>query len=138
MRAIATAFVVCCALAIVTGAGASEPATVCFGDTSASQVEPKPGPRLRFGINPAGVAGALGRRLSRCPGRSDQGGRGGPRRRPASRLPPTPGGLQLGLPERPGERDRVLGLPPRPRRPALRGLARLGRARRLPGDDLSP
>src|SRR4051794_38428306 len=69
MRALATAFVVCGALAIVAGAGAAEPPTICPGDTSASQVEPKPGPRLRFGINPAGVAGALGPPVAPAPDR---------------------------------------------------------------------
>src|SRR2546426_2736330 len=69
MRALATAFVVCCALAIVTTAAASEPPTICLGDTRAAQVEPKPGPRLRFGINPAGVAGALGPPVSPAPDR---------------------------------------------------------------------
>jgi hypothetical protein len=33
---------------------------VCAGASGAAQVTPRPGPRLRFGINPAGTAGALG------------------------------------------------------------------------------
>src|SRR5688500_5726583 len=32
----------------------------CLGDTEAAQVVAEPGPRLRFGINPAGTAGAVG------------------------------------------------------------------------------
>jgi hypothetical protein len=44
-------------------------AAVCTGDTSASQVQPKSGPRLRFGINPAGVAGALGPPVPPAPDR---------------------------------------------------------------------
>ena len=35
---------------------------VCLGDPTAGGVEQEPGPRLRFGINPAGEAGALGPR----------------------------------------------------------------------------
>ncbi len=42
-------------------------APVCTGDTSAPQVDPRPGPRLRFGINPAGVAGALGPSVAPAP-----------------------------------------------------------------------
>ncbi len=49
----------------VLGAGATTPAEgqagPCFGATEAAQVTPVAGaPRVRFGINPAGTAGALG------------------------------------------------------------------------------
>jgi hypothetical protein len=40
---------------------------VCLGDTSAAGVVAKPGPRLQFGINPAGEAGALGPRVEPVP-----------------------------------------------------------------------
>jgi hypothetical protein len=44
-------------LPAASGAQAPSP---CLGDTSAAGVEQKPGPRLRFGLTPAGEAGALG------------------------------------------------------------------------------
>jgi hypothetical protein len=53
----------CLALLASTGAGHS-PAVAqdgpCLGEPEAVNVTPQPGPRLRFGINPAGTAGALG------------------------------------------------------------------------------
>jgi hypothetical protein len=49
------------AAAALTGApAAAQGEGPCLGDTEASQVVAEPGPRLRFGINPAGTAGAFG------------------------------------------------------------------------------
>jgi hypothetical protein len=53
------------ALALALSASALQPPgsaaqEVCAGATEAEQVVAEPGPRLRFGINPAGEAGALG------------------------------------------------------------------------------
>src|SRR5919109_921010 len=47
------------ALLVGTPGGAQVP-TVCTGDLGAAGVEAKPGSRLRFGITPAGEAGAAG------------------------------------------------------------------------------
>ncbi|HVE69310.1 MAG TPA: hypothetical protein VNB64_12085 [Solirubrobacteraceae bacterium] len=47
-------------------AGAQAPAP-CLGDPTASGVPQLPGPQLRFGINPAGEAGALGPRVEPVP-----------------------------------------------------------------------
>ena len=53
---------------LASGGGPAAGATpVCLGATSASQVTAEPGPRLRFGINPAGVAGALGPPVAPAP-----------------------------------------------------------------------
>jgi hypothetical protein len=61
-----------CALAALPAAtsapaqgGAPSP---CAGDTGADGVVAKPGPRLRFGITPAGVAGAIGPPVPVTPG----------------------------------------------------------------------
>jgi hypothetical protein len=54
------------AAAVVPAAGAQAPA-VCLGDTTADGVPRLPGPKLRFGINPAGEAGALGPRVEPVP-----------------------------------------------------------------------
>jgi hypothetical protein len=48
------------ALAAAPASRADAPSGVCLGDPSASGVPMAPGPRLRFGITPAGEAGALG------------------------------------------------------------------------------
>ena len=54
------------ALAALLGALGAQPARadapsgVCLGDLSANGVPMQPGPRLRFGLTPAGEAGALG------------------------------------------------------------------------------
>lgn len=45
---------------------------VCLGDPSADGVEARPGPRVRFGITPAGVAGALGPPVAVTPGTREQ------------------------------------------------------------------
>ncbi len=44
----------------LTAAPAAAAPSVCLGDPTAAGVRRKPGPRLRFGITPAGVAGAAG------------------------------------------------------------------------------
>jgi hypothetical protein len=62
-----TALVAAAAAAVPSGSPAVAAPAVCTGDTSASQVKAKPGPRLRFGINPAGVAGALGPPVTPAP-----------------------------------------------------------------------
>jgi hypothetical protein len=49
-----------CAGAASGGAPAVAQEAPCTGATSASQVAAQPGPKLRFGINPAGTAGAIG------------------------------------------------------------------------------
>jgi hypothetical protein len=61
--------VACCALV----AGGAHPAraqlpSVCLGDLDADQVEVLPGPALRYGITPAGEAGALGPAVPVVPG----------------------------------------------------------------------
>jgi hypothetical protein len=63
-----------CALALSgapAGAKGGSPSP-CIGDTSADGVVAKPGPRLRFGITPAGEAGALGPRVPVTPGTKAQ------------------------------------------------------------------
>jgi hypothetical protein len=45
---------------------------VCLGDTSAAGVTQEPGPLLRFGITPAGEAGALGPAVPVVPGTHEQ------------------------------------------------------------------
>ena len=52
--------------ALAPGASAQAPA-VCLGDTSAAGVPRLDGPKLGFGINPAGEAGALGPRVEPVP-----------------------------------------------------------------------
>jgi hypothetical protein len=44
----------------------------CTGATEAEQVAPEPGKRLRFGINPAGEAGAAGPMIPAVPGTKEQ------------------------------------------------------------------
>src|SRR5215218_6187493 len=60
-----------CAAAFAAGLGAPGPAgaqsSVCFGDLGAAGVPSHPGPQLRFGINPAGEAGAFGPRVEPVP-----------------------------------------------------------------------
>jgi hypothetical protein len=41
---------------------------ICLGDLSAGAVKPEPGPPLRFGITPAGEAGAIGPAIPAVPG----------------------------------------------------------------------
>src|SRR4051812_42121955 len=48
------------------------PPSPCLGDTSADGVVAKPGPRLRFGITPAGEAGAIGVPVPVTPGTKAQ------------------------------------------------------------------
>lgn len=62
------------ALAALAGTWAAAPAShaqapsnACLGDTSASAVDQQSGPRLRFGITPAGEAGALGPAVQAVP-----------------------------------------------------------------------
>ncbi len=59
-----TALVSLAAICAVAALGAAPVAAQddgpCLGDTEAAGVVAEPGPRLRFGINPAGTAGALG------------------------------------------------------------------------------
>jgi hypothetical protein len=60
------------ALALAAPAALPAPAqaqapAVCLGDSSAEGVARLPGPALRFGINPAGEAGALGPRVEPAP-----------------------------------------------------------------------
>src|SRR6266540_1547500 len=52
-------------LALVVASGAA--AQQCTGELDADAVTPKSGPRLVFGINPAGEAGALGPRVEPVP-----------------------------------------------------------------------
>ena len=62
--AAALALAVLATLPATAGAQAPE---ACLGDTSAEGVPKLPGPALRFGINPAGEAGALGPRVEPVP-----------------------------------------------------------------------
>jgi hypothetical protein len=55
-----------CLIALAPRAPAQGP-VVCLGDTSAAAVPQLPGPRLRFGINPAGEAGAVGAAVPAVP-----------------------------------------------------------------------
>ena len=48
------------ALAVAPARADNAPGGACLGDPSANGVPMQPGPRLRFGITPAGEAGALG------------------------------------------------------------------------------
>ncbi len=48
------------ALAAAPAGADNAPSGACLGDPSANGVPMAPGPRLRFGITPAGEAGALG------------------------------------------------------------------------------
>jgi hypothetical protein len=61
-------------IAVVGGARApaQEGPSPCVGDTSADGVVAKPGPRLRFGITPAGEAGAIGAPVPVTPGTKAQ------------------------------------------------------------------
>jgi hypothetical protein len=65
-----------CALAALTAAasapGREAAPSPCIGDTSADGVVAKPGPRLRFGITPAGEAGAIGPPVPVTPGSKAQ------------------------------------------------------------------
>jgi hypothetical protein len=66
------ALVLAGAVAVAVGSapatGQQGPPSPCLGDTSADGVVAKPGPRLRFGVTPAGVAGALGPPVPVTPG----------------------------------------------------------------------
>jgi hypothetical protein len=67
------ALVLAAALALlVAGRGTApaqeDPPSPCLGDPSAAGVVAKPGPRLRFGITPAGEAGAIGPPVPITPG----------------------------------------------------------------------
>jgi hypothetical protein len=65
------ALLACAAMALGGGARAPAqegPSSPCLGDTSADGVVAKPGPRLRFGITPAGEAGAIGSPVPVTPG----------------------------------------------------------------------
>src|SRR4051812_38411287 len=64
--AAAAALALAALAALPAPAGAQAPAA-CVGDTSAEGVPRLPGPTLRFGINPAGEAGALGPRVEPVP-----------------------------------------------------------------------
>jgi hypothetical protein len=54
-------------LALAAPATTAQAPGACLGDTSADGVPRLPGPQLRFGINPAGEAGALGPRVEPAP-----------------------------------------------------------------------
>jgi hypothetical protein len=58
--ALASAAVICAAAALGGAPASAQDEAPCLGDTDAADVVSEPGPRLRFGINPAGTAGALG------------------------------------------------------------------------------
>jgi hypothetical protein len=60
LRLAAFALAAALALAAVSPAMASAQSSPCTGDTTADGVPRKPAPRLRFGITPAGEAGAIG------------------------------------------------------------------------------
>src|SRR4051794_7534346 len=55
------------ALFATQSAAAQAPPSPCLGDPSADAVAPKPAPPLRFGITPAGEAGALGPAVALTP-----------------------------------------------------------------------
>ena len=59
-RLLALAAVLVVSAALGTPAAGAQAPAVCLGDLTADGVERRPGPALRFGINPAGEAGALG------------------------------------------------------------------------------
>src|SRR3954471_16365294 len=75
-RSLPVAAVVLCGLvSVVAGVGmapAQGPSSPCLGDTSADGVVAKPGPRIRFGITPAGRAGAIGPPVPVTPGSKQQ------------------------------------------------------------------
>jgi hypothetical protein len=68
----ALALVTLVLLAAGPGKAAAQVPGLCLGDTSATQVTPEPGPQLRFGITPAGEAGALGPAVPAVPGDPDR------------------------------------------------------------------
>src|SRR5687768_11550528 len=51
---------ICAVAALGSAPAAGQGDAPCLGATEAAGVVAEPGPRLRFGINPAGTAGALG------------------------------------------------------------------------------
>jgi hypothetical protein len=55
------------ALAMLPGSAGAQAPAPCLGDPTADGVAKLPGPALRFGINPAGEAGALGPRVEPVP-----------------------------------------------------------------------
>src|SRR4051794_21158268 len=62
-------------VSVVAGAGtapAQDPPSPCLGDPGADGVVAKPGPRIRFGITPAGRAGAIGPPVPVTPGSRKQ------------------------------------------------------------------
>ncbi|MDX6699117.1 MAG: hypothetical protein QOE65_2514 [Solirubrobacteraceae bacterium] len=61
------AAILAAAFVAVPAAAHAQAPSVCLGDTTASGVAQRPGPKLRFGINPAGEAGALGPRVEPVP-----------------------------------------------------------------------
>ncbi|HKG36033.1 MAG TPA: hypothetical protein VKA89_06300 [Solirubrobacterales bacterium] len=66
---LAAALLAAVALAGLTeGEGPAQAQEICTGDTSAAGVPVRPGPRVRFGITPAGTAGALGTPVPVTPG----------------------------------------------------------------------
>ena len=68
-----TALAVCCAIAAAGGSPArAQLPSVCLGDLDADQVVPLPGAPLRYGITPAGEAGALGPSVPVVPGTLQQ------------------------------------------------------------------
>jgi hypothetical protein len=84
---LATAVAVIAALIGLGGPGGTNAVAqqVCLGDPSAEGVPVAPGPRLQFGINPAGVAGALGPPVPVTPGTKAQTLRALSRLRPPGR-----------------------------------------------------
>jgi hypothetical protein len=64
--ALTAALAAACLLA--SGGGEARAQQVCLGDPTAEGVPVLPGPRVRFGITPAGVAGALGPPVPVTPG----------------------------------------------------------------------
>jgi hypothetical protein len=69
MRRLAVPLVLAVATAAAAGLPGPAPAQqgVCLGDLDADAVAKRPGPLLRFGINPAGEAGAFGPRVEPVP-----------------------------------------------------------------------
>ena len=55
-------------IGLTSGGDPASAQEVCLGDPNAAGVEAEPGPRVRFGITPAGVAGALGAPVPVTPG----------------------------------------------------------------------
>jgi hypothetical protein len=67
------ALAVCCAAVAAAGSPArAQLPNVCLGDLDADQVQALPGPPLRYGITPAGEAGALGPSVPAIPGTLQQ------------------------------------------------------------------